>query len=170
MSRLDRGVRKYRLEVGDLREAITDTVEIFRHSPEAAKFEIDVKLSLRPIEAKFDEGAIRQAILNLLSNAVKYSPNGGEIVVSSRVEGKLVHVCVEDHGLGIPADALEQVFAPYSRVESGTTRYIQGTGLGLPIVRQIVQMHGGKVWVESVLGQGSIFHFTLQLIDKPNRS
>src|SRR5205814_1615514 len=84
---------------------------------------------------------IEQVLLNLLSNAVKYSPGGGTIALTTRVEGELVHVFVRDSGLGIPADSLEKVFERYSRLESGATRYIQGTGLGLPIARQIIEMH-----------------------------
>jgi signal transduction histidine kinase len=65
--------------------------------------------------------------------------------------------------MGIPKEALEAIFERYGRVESSATRHIQGTGLGLPIVRQIVQLHGGTVWAESSVGEGSLFHVTLPL-------
>jgi len=104
---------------------------------------------------------------NLLSNAVKYSPHGGEILVRCTLEGSNVHISVQDEGMGIHPDMLDQVFIPYSRIHSATTQYIQGTGLGLPIVRQIVEMHAGKVWVESELDHGSCFHFTLPLHLQP---
>jgi signal transduction histidine kinase len=111
-----------------------------------------------------DKDKINQVILNLLSNAVKYSPGGGKIMVTTRVEGDYVHVFVRDSGLGIPPDSLEKVFERYSRLESSATKYIQGTGLGLPIARQIIEMHGGRAWVESTVGEGSIFQFTLPLV------
>jgi signal transduction histidine kinase len=98
---------------------------------------------------------------NLLNNAVKYSPDGGEIVVSTRLEGDSVHITIRDHGIGIPSGALETIFERYGRVESIATRQIKGTGLGLPIVRQIVQLHGGEVWAESSVGEGSVFHVRL---------
>jgi signal transduction histidine kinase len=79
------------------------------------------------------------------------------------LEGANVHVSVQDEGMGIHPDMLDQVFIPYSRIHSATNQYIQGTGLGLPIVRQIIEMHAGKVWVESELEHGSCFHFTLPL-------
>ena len=107
---------------------------------------------------------MNQVLLNLLSNAVKYSPGGGTIAVTTRVEGTFAHVFIRDSGLGIPADSVEKVFERFSRLESGATRYIQGTGLGLPISRQIIEMHGGKAWVESTPGEGSSFQFTLPLV------
>jgi PAS domain S-box-containing protein len=110
-----------------------------------------------------DHDKIMQAMTNLLSNAVKYSPHGGEILVHSMLEGTNVHISIQDEGMGIHPDMLDQVFIPYSRIHSATNQYIQGTGLGLPIVRQIIEMHAGKVWVESELDHGSCFHFTLPL-------
>lgn len=114
-----------------------------------------------------DRDKLTQVVANLLNNAVKYSPDGGDIAVTSRAEPGFVQVAVEDHGLGIPEDALERVFERYSRIESSATRHIQGTGLGLPIVRQIVEMHGGRAWVESVVGKGSTFRFTVPLAAVP---
>ena len=81
----------------------------------------------------------------------------------SRLEDGQAHAWVEDHGVGIPEEALEPVFERYTRVESDVSRHIQGTGLGLPIVRQIVSMHGGRAWAESTPGQGSVFHVALPL-------
>ena len=103
---------------------------------------------------------------NVLSNAVKYSPAGGGVEVSTGHDDSVANVSVRDHGIGIPPDQLEGVFDRYTRVQSVETRRIQGTGLGLPIVRQIIELHGGRAWLESVLGQGSTFHFTLPLTTK----
>ena len=111
-----------------------------------------------------DKDKINQVVLNFLSNAIKYSPGGGRITITTRIEGDLVHVFVRDSGLGIPPESVEKVFERYSRLESGATRYIQGTGLGLPIARQIIEMHGGRAWVESTEGEGSVFQFTLPLV------
>jgi PAS domain S-box-containing protein len=116
---------------------------------------------LPTIEADHDK--IMQVVINLLSNAVKYSPHGGEIHVTCTLEEADVHVSVQDEGMGIQPDLLDQIFIPYSRIHSAATQYIQGAGLGLPIVRQIIEMHAGKVWVESELEHGSCFHFMLPL-------
>ncbi len=104
-----------------------------------------------------------QVVTNLVSNAVKYSPRGGPIEISTAARDGVVGVAVRDSGVGIPADQLERVFEPYTRLEHEATRTVGGTGLGLPIVREILRLHGGRVWVESAPGQGSTFHFTVPL-------
>jgi two-component system, sensor histidine kinase and response regulator len=110
-----------------------------------------------------DRDKLTQVITNLINNAVKYSPDGGAILIGSKQEGNVAHFFVQDHGMGIPASKLDQIFERYARVESDASRYIGGTGLGLPIVRQIVEMHNGKVYVESTLEKGSIFHVKLPI-------
>jgi two-component system sensor histidine kinase VicK len=80
------------------------------------------------------------------------------VILMTRAEGNLAHLMVVDNGVGMPKELLEYVFEPYSRVENGSTRHIRGTGLGLPIARQIVKLHGGRVWADSVEGKGSTFH------------
>jgi signal transduction histidine kinase len=159
LDRMKSGRMKLNLDQVDLNALITDVVDRARPTTPNHTFGLQLDHRLPLISSDCDK--LTQVITNLLSNALKYSPAGGKIILSSQFENDLAHIYVQDHGIGIPSHALEQVFDPYSRIESGTTRYITGTGLGLPIVRQIVQMHGGQVWAESVLGQGSIFHFTL---------
>jgi PAS domain S-box-containing protein len=109
-----------------------------------------------------DPDRIAQVIANLLNNAIKYSPDGGEIAVSSRAGSSSVDVSVRDHGVGIAPDFIKRLFGRYERYEK-TTSKIMGTGLGLAITRLIVEMHNGKIWVDSPLGQWSEFHFTLPL-------
>jgi two-component system, OmpR family, sensor histidine kinase VicK len=99
----------------------------------------------------------------LLSNAIKYSPMGGDILIKSTREGNAIHVSILDHGTGIASEFLENIFTPYHRINDTSTRYIQGTGLGLSLVREIIHQHEGKIWVESTLDQGSTFHFSLPL-------
>ncbi|HYL07137.1 MAG TPA: ATP-binding protein, partial [Candidatus Udaeobacter sp.] len=109
-----------------------------------------------------DPDRIAQVTSNLLSNAIKYSPGGGEIRVASAVHDGVVEVSVRDHGLGIPPEFRDRLFSRYERYEKSNGSVI-GTGLGLAICRQIVEMHGGKIWVESRPGDGSDFRFTLPL-------
>ncbi|HEV2414602.1 MAG TPA: PAS domain-containing sensor histidine kinase [Candidatus Dormibacteraeota bacterium] len=110
-----------------------------------------------------DSDRITQVMTNLLSNAIKYSPNGGEIRVATRVAGPCAEVSVLDHGRGIPSDFISRLFGRYERYEDKHAGKIIGTGLGLAITRQIVEMHGGRVAVDSNLGKGSEFRFTVPL-------
>ena len=117
--------------------------------------------------ARADPRRLRQALDNLLDNAVQYSPHGGEISLAVTREpasdstGARIHMTLRDHGMGIPAGELAAIFQDFHRVDNGLTRESAGIGLGLSIARRIVELHGGAIWAESVLGQGSAFHVTL---------
>jgi len=108
-----------------------------------------------------DSDRIVQVVANLLSNAIKYSPQGGEIVVRSRAVDGNVEVSVRDHGQGIPSEFLRKIFGRYERYEASGKNQVVGTGLGLAIAQQIIQLHKGRIWVDSEVGKGSEFHFTI---------
>jgi two-component system, sensor histidine kinase and response regulator len=110
--------------------------------------------------ARGDTDRLFQVVANLLSNAVKYSA-GGEVLVTSQAGDGVLRVSVRDHGLGIPPEFVKKLFGRYERFEGKDKTKVIGTGLGLAISRQIVEMHGGKIWVDSTVGVGSEFHFTL---------
>ncbi|MCX7683139.1 MAG: GAF domain-containing sensor histidine kinase [Anaerolineae bacterium] len=107
-----------------------------------------------------DAQRLHQALLNLLSNAVKYSPQGSQVTVRVRHEEGVLAVSVSDRGPGIPLEALPNIFERFYRVP-GTEKHIMGTGLGLTITQQIIEAHGGEITVESELGKGTTFTFTL---------
>ena len=108
-----------------------------------------------------DEDRIIQTLMNLLGNAIKFSEAGSRVRLDARPEGAEVHFRVSDEGRGIPADKLESIFHRFEQVDSSDTRQKGGTGLGLTISRGIVERHGGRIWVESELGVGTVAHFTL---------
>ncbi len=114
-----------------------------------------------------DEGKVRQILLNLLSNAVKFTAETGTIAIRGRlvsVEGTAsVEISVADTGMGIRQNDLEMIFSEFRQVDASYTRDNPGTGLGLPITKHFVEMHGGKIWVESMPGRGSTFTFSLPL-------
>lgn len=116
------------------------------------------------LAVRADSDRLQQVLFNLVDNAIKYGHAGRQITVSARVlDNEKAEICVQDDGPGIPADALGRVFERFYRVERGRSRELGGTGLGLSIVKHIVQCHGGEVWAQSELGQGSSFYFTLAL-------
>src|SRR5207245_1608270 len=109
-----------------------------------------------------DPGRLDQVLCNLVDNAIKYGRNDGTLVVGARaVNGEEIEVFVRDDGPGIPPEAIDRVFERFYRVDKARSREQGGTGLGLSIVKHIVQSHGGRVWVESRLGKGATFLFTL---------
>ena len=110
-----------------------------------------------------DERKVKQVLINLLSNAVKFTPEGGTITVSATRGPAVVTLVVQDTGIGIAAEDQELIFEEFRQVGNDYTRKQEGTGLGLALARRLVVLHGGRLWVESALGNGSTFSFTLPL-------
>jgi signal transduction histidine kinase len=108
-----------------------------------------------------DPQRVTQVLRNLLDNAVKYSPNGGLVVVRGEAGETEIVLSVADQGEGIAPEHLNRLFEKFFRIKSGLGRHVVGTGLGLPIARTIVETHGGRIWAESQLGQGTTFYFTI---------
>jgi two-component system phosphate regulon sensor histidine kinase PhoR len=108
-----------------------------------------------------DEDKVDQILTNLTNNAIKYSPKGGEVTISGRRDGDGVAISISDQGMGIPKDHLPRIFDRFHRVDNRDTREVGGTGIGLYLVKHLVEAHGGKIWVESEIGKGSTFTFTL---------
>ncbi len=158
LDRMESGRTTLDLKPVDLNAKIAEAVS--RAQVATSNCHIECNLDVRLPVVQADGDRVFQVVSNLLSNAVKYSPEGGEIVVRTALEGDIIHVSVKDHGVGIAAEDLPRLFQRYERIESAGHK-IGGTGLGLVIARQIVEMHGGRIWAESELGAGSEFHFTI---------
>ena len=109
-----------------------------------------------------DERRLTQVLMNLVSNAIKFT-EAGAVAIRAKVEDGSFVVAVSDTGVGIAPEDRERVFEEFQQVDSSSTRRKGGTGLGLAIARRIVELHGGRIWVESTPGQGSTFAFTLPL-------
>ena len=149
-----------RLELQPVRLALLahDTADDFARRSDKHRFLVDFP-HFPIVDA--DPHRIEQVLRNLVDNAVKYSPEGGMIVIRGAVEDTHVTISVSDQGLGIAPEHLNRLFDKFFRVESGLGRHVVGSGLGLPIARTIVESHGGQIWAESRLGEGSTFYFTL---------
>jgi len=117
-----------------------------------------------------DERKVKQVLINLLSNAVKFTPNGGDVVLSARIEGQNVQVSVKDTGIGISPEDQELVFEEFRQAGTDAQRRAEGTGLGLALAKSLVEAHGGRIWLESTPEVGSIFTFELPLTGKTAES
>jgi signal transduction histidine kinase len=116
-----------------------------------------------------DERKVLQVLFNLLTNAAKFTPDGGRIDVRAELVDGEVRVSVRDTGVGIAPEDLGRIFEEFSQA-GGIAREIEGTGLGLPLARRMVELHGGRLTVESVVGAGSTFTFALPLAVDANRA
>ena len=110
-----------------------------------------------------DERKLKQILLNLLSNAVKFTPEGGKVDVTATLDTDCVRIAVRDTGAGISEEDRASLFQEFKQVGKDAARKAEGTGLGLALTKRFIELHGGKISVESVLGRGSTFSFTLPL-------
>ncbi|HEY2953477.1 MAG TPA: response regulator, partial [Verrucomicrobiae bacterium] len=152
----------------NLHECLEDTVSTVALRAHQKGLELALQISPEVPDALIaDPGRLRQILLNLLSNAIKFTAQG-EVVLRARVDAMArdavkLHFVVEDTGIGIPQDKQALIFEAFTQADSSTTRNFGGTGLGLAISAELVDLMGGILWVESQPGEGSRFHFTVQL-------
>lgn len=140
---------------------LASVVENFKKKVIAKGQQIELKVSEEIVEIKGDEVKIREVVTALVSNAVKFSPSGGKIRVIAKKSNGQLEVCVTDSGPGIVKEDQERLFAPFTQLDSSFTKKYGGTGMGLYLAKSLVEMHGGTIWLESVVGEGSTFCFSL---------
>ena len=162
---IESGRQAYHFERVDLREVLREGMALFTQADAKHPLRLEVPDTLPPVQA--DKDRIRQVLSNFLSNAIKFSPRGGEVTVGARQQGAYVEVWVTDQGVGIPPEAIPQLFSKFFRVDNSQTRHIGGTGLGLALVKEIVEAHQGQVRVDSEPDRGSTFFFTLPVAEQP---
>jgi len=146
---------------------INDTLEMVRTT--AMKHNINLKKELDP-ELEFleaDRQKLKQILFNLLSNAVKFSKSGaGSITITTKKYDEMVQISVSDTGIGIKKENVGKLFKKFQQIENATYKKYGGTGLGLAISKELVELHGGKIWAESKYGEGSTFIFQIPIEKK----
>ncbi len=149
---------------------MTDTLRTVRHQAEENGLEIDFICAADvPLRVQGDPTRLRQVVLNLVGNAIKFTEKGRlTLLVDMDNRADMIHVSVSDTGIGMTPEQVAKIFEPFSQADASTTRRFGGTGLGTSICKQIVELMGGNIWVESALGTGSTFHFTTRLPAKPD--
>jgi two-component system phosphate regulon sensor histidine kinase PhoR len=145
----------------DMNAVATAAVEEYQHVAQAGRLTLELSRASEEACVEADRARVEQVLTNLLSNAIKFTPPGGRITVAVRTTAEQVETSVADTGRGIPPGAVPHIFNRYTRA-ADVPREITGTGLGLMIVREIVEAHGGTVGVESELGRGSTFRFAMR--------
>ena len=163
LERLTSGKLSLTFEACEVAGLISRAVEEIRGAADAVAVEIRAGSVDGRVWADLDR--VIQTLTNLIGNAIKFSPPFGAVEVSAQVEEGHICFAVEDHGPGIPAHQLEAVFERFQQVDASDSRAKGGTGLGLAICRSIVEQHGGRIWAESVFGEGATFRFTLPLVE-----
>jgi len=144
----------------DLRGAIDQAVILVRERAGRRRIRLSAAVAAEIGEWSGDVRKVKQVLINLLTNAVKFTPEGGSVTVGASLQSGIVVISVRDTGIGIPAEERESIFDAFRQARSDG-RPQEGTGLGLTLARRLVELHGGRLWVESEVGSGSTFTFTL---------
>jgi signal transduction histidine kinase len=168
LARIEEGRKDFRFEPLDLGILIHELAEATRHRVGHEGFEVREEIRDPLPKIRGDAEALRQAISNLLDNAIQYSGNAREVCVQAWGENGTLNVTVEDWGVGIREDEIEKVFDRFYRGRDEVTRSIRGSGLGLTLVKEIVEAHRGSVEVTSDVGKGSIFRMRFPAMTEPN--
>lgn len=161
IERIESGRVKMEKQTCNVADLITEAVNTMQ--PIADKAHVSLNVHSLPINIWADSDRIIQTLTNLLSNAIKFSKQGSCIDLKIQQQENLALFTVCDSGRGIPQDKLESIFERFQQVDASDSRKQDGTGLGLAICKSIVQQHDGRIWVESVVGQGSTFYFTIPI-------
>ena len=170
LSKVESGKMGLDLNSFPLRESLEASMNILRER--ALKAGLEFRMEIDP-EAEVlimaDQRKLKQILFNLLSNAVKFTPSAGSVLLSARRDGEFIEITVTDSGIGIRQEDIPKLFQAFTQLESVYTKGFEGTGLGLALTRQLVEMHGGRIWVKSEFDAGSSFSFTLPISQAAGR-
>lgn len=167
-SKIESGTMRLDLAATDLRPLIGELRETMGPLAKEKEIALEETIPEDLPQLLTDRPKLRRVLVNLLSNALKFTPKGGRVEVGAAREGDVVRVSVADTGVGIPPEDTARLFDKYEQARSRATRSEKGTGLGLYITRQLVELHGGQISVESEVGKGSTFSFTIPVADGTN--
>jgi PAS domain S-box-containing protein len=164
LSKIEAGKMTFSLADFDLKTLLEQSLTLIKEKALKHNIELSVEISEGVGPIKADERKIKQIVFNLLSNAAKFTPDGGKIGIKAVKREGEIEVAVWDTGIGISIEDQEKIFNEFTQIENTFTKKHQGTGLGLVLAKRMVELHGGKIWVESEgAGKGSTFKFTLPL-------
>jgi len=161
LSKMEAGMMIYHFEQADLVFLIDKVIVEMGPLVETKKVRLQSEVRNNLPRIRMDQERILQVLRNLVGNAIKFTPHGGRIAIFAGLTDQNIKVAVRDTGPGIPENNLTSIFNKFHQVTPEKSHHIKGSGLGLAIVKHIITSHGGRVWAESKLGQGSTFYFVL---------
>jgi PAS domain S-box-containing protein len=163
LSKVESGEMDYVPENINLSETVNSTVVLVEPMANKKEIYLNYEDESGNIKIQADRMKFKEILYNLLSNAIKFTPEKGEVFVKSKIIDDHIQVSVSDTGVGIPEEKYQSIFDPFKQADSSPTRKYGGTGLGLALVKKYVEIHGGEIWLESEVGKGSTFTFTMPL-------
>jgi signal transduction histidine kinase len=161
ISRIESGKMIMKQETQDLKNIAESIVDLLSVQLKAKDIKLDIRISKDASHIKADRSQIERVFINLIGNAIKFTPEKGNITIETCETDGSIQINVSDTGIGIPEEAINAIFDEFYRVDNAINQQLRGTGLGLSLVKHIVEAHEGKIWVKSKLGDGSTFSFTL---------
>ncbi len=162
LSKIEAGKMDLQLENFSIKEAVTEVNTIVNALANQKQIQLSLELN-QDISIEADKIKFKQILYNLLSNAVKFTDEGGEVTTKFEVSGAALLGSVTDTGVGISPQDRAKLFQPFTQIDASSTRAHSGTGLGLALTNRLIQLHGGKIWVDSDIDEGSTFSFTFPL-------
>ncbi len=164
LSKIEAGKMEYRFAPCNIIEPVKFVLSSFEHLAKKKNIAIKLETGTEELKVNGDTARIEQVVSNLVSNAIKFTPENGEIRVKIEEIGDRAKVSLTDNGIGIKKEDMPKVFDKFQQIESSLTRKVGGTGLGLPIAKQLVEAHGGEIWFESEFEKGSTFSFIIPVL------
>lgn len=165
LSKMESGKNILNMEKFDINELIRRTIVNYSNKLEEKDINIEARFAQDPTLVMADKDSISQVISNLVDNAIKFMNNGGNLFVKTEMKEDKVFISIKDTGIGIPENELNNIWQRFYKGDKSRSRQIKGTGLGLSIVKEIIKSHNEQIWVESKIGEGTVFCFTLKLCD-----
>ncbi|WP_094228906.1 PAS domain-containing sensor histidine kinase [Methanolobus psychrotolerans] len=163
ISKIESGKMKLYKENVPLIEIFKEIVATLQHLADDKNIDLKVSSYCNEKYAYADRAKLKQILYNLAGNAIKFTENGGSVTINANVKDEFIHISVVDTGIGIDLEGLKKLFKPFMQLDSSEARKYEGTGLGLALSRELVELHGGTIWAESEQGQGSTFTFTIPI-------
>ncbi|MCX5702206.1 MAG: ATP-binding protein [Candidatus Omnitrophica bacterium] len=163
IARIEAGRATMKIELQDLQSIIATVSDLIMIQCKNKNIELVTNIEADMPLIPTDRGQIERVFINLLGNAVKFTPQNGKITINAELKDGVVQVGISDTGIGIPEEAISKLFTEFYRIDNAINQQVKGTGLGLSLVKHIIEAHKGNIWVESTLGKGSTFFFTLPI-------